>query len=479
MRIVHVSSEVAPWAQTGGLADVVAALPAALAAVDPTVVCATVVPLYRAARAQLAAAGVTLGAARPYAVTLGGSVWNVGLRRAADVWFVECDRLYDRDGLYGDGRGHDHDDNAVRFAVLCRAALVAGSSLVGGTVDVVHGHDWQAGLAIAWAALEGRSAVRVATIHNLAYRGLYPKPTMDALGLPWSIFDAAHAEFYDQLSLLKAGLAFADVVTTVSPTYAREILGPDRGEGLDGFLRHDVARVVGVVNGIDLAAWDPGTDGALAAPFDARDRLGKAACRDALADELGLDVDEGTPVAVAIARLTPQKGLDLVADVAGALVARGVRLAVLGSGDPALEARLLALAAAHPGAIAVRLGFDADLARRMYAGADLFLMPSRFEPCGLGQLYAMRYGAVPIVAAVGGLADTVIDASAPGGTGFCFTHVDAAGLLWATERALAMFRDAPAGFAALRGAGMARDSSWTSSARAYLDIYRSARRARS
>lgn len=477
MRVVHVASEVAPWAMTGGLADVVAALPAALTAADPAVTTATVVPLYRMARARLAAAGVALSAPRPYAVTVGERVWNLNLRRAAGVWFVECDPLYDRDGLYGEG-GRDHFDNAERFAVLARAALVAGASLVGGAVEVWHGHDWQAGLALIWAALERQPGARVMTIHNLAYRGLYPKETLTQLGLPWTIFTAGRAEFYDQLSLLKGGLAFADVATTVSPTYAREILTPARGEGLDGFLRHDVATLVGVVNGIDVEAWDPRRDPSLPARFDARDPLGKAACRAAVADELGLELGDATPLCVAIARLTPQKGLDLVAAVAADAVAAGARLAVLGSGDAELEDRLQRLADEHPGAIAVRLGFDPDLARRMYGGADLFLMPSRFEPCGLGQLYAMRYGAVPVVAAVGGLADTVIDADRDGGTGFCFEHVDAAGLAWALGRAIAMFREEPARFAAVRAAAMARDSSWTTSARAYLALYRAAQQAR-
>lgn len=477
MRVLHVASELAPWAQTGGLADVVAALPKALTRADPSVTSVCVVPLYRAARQRLAAAGMTLGPARPYAVTLGGAVWNVALRPAGGAWWVECDPLYDRDGLYGDGGG-DHADNAVRFAVLARAALAAGASILGGAVDVLHAHDWQAGLATTWAALDGHPAVRVMTVHNLAYRGLFPKGTIDRLGLPWSIFDHTHAEAWDQLSFLKAGMAYADVVTTVSPTYAREILTPERGEALDGFLRHDVGRVLGVTNGIDTAAWDPSTDPSLPARFSARDPSRRAVCRAALAAELGLDVADDTPIAVAIARLTPQKGIDLVAEIAPALVEGGVRLAVLGSGDRGLEDWLRDLAWRHPRAIAARFGFDPDLSRRMYAGADLFLMPSRFEPCGLGQLYAMRYGAVPVVSAVGGLVDTVVDAALPDGTGFKFEYVDAAGLRWATERAAAMFRADPARFAAVRAAAMARDSSWRASAREYLSIYRAARRSR-
>ncbi len=488
MRVLHVASEVAPWAQTGGLADVAAALPPACAAVTPGLRTATVTPLYRAARARLAQAGVTLGAGHRVAIACGPhhfevTVAPVGAGDGAHaVWLVDCPPLYDRDGLYADG-GVDFADNHVRFAVLCRAALAAAPAILGGPPDVVHGHDWQAGLATALARLEGSAAATVLTVHNLAYRGLFPKHTVPELGLPWQVFDHHHMEFWDQISLLKGGMAYADVVTTVSPTYAREMLTPERGEGLDGFLHHDVARVAGIVNGIDVAAWDPATDPALPAHFTIASPAGKAACRAALARELGFALDERTPLAVAIARLTPQKGLDLVADLVPELAALGLRLVVLGSGDAALEARLGALAAEHGAQFAVRIGFDVALSRRLYAGADLFVMPSRFEPCGLGQLYAMRYGAVPVVAAVGGLRDTVADpgdpvAGVPAGTGFRFDHVDLAGLRWALGRATAMFRDQPAEFAAVRRAAMARDSSWGASAREYVQIYRAAIRGR-
>ena len=477
LRILAVASEVAPWAQTGGLADVVTALPPALVAAEPGVVVATVVPLYRCARERLAAAGVALGPGHGVVIAVGEQVLAVTVRPAAGTWFVECDPLFDRDGLYDDDDGRPHDDNPRRFAVLARAALAAAPALLGGPPDVIHAHDWQGALALVYAKLDGLPAARVATIHNLAYRRLCGKHWVPTLGLPWSIFDQHHGEFWDQLSLLKAGLADADVVITVSPTYAREILTPARGEGLDGFLAHDVARLVGITNGIDDGAWDPRTDPALPARFTAADRGGKAACRAALADELGLAIADDTPVIAAIARLTPQKGIDLLADVASQAVAAGARLVVLGSGDRALEARLRGLAAAHPRAIAVRLGFDPDLSRRIYAGADLFAMPSRFEPCGLGQLYAMRYGAVPVVAAVGGLADTVIDAIHPDGTGFCFEVVDAPGLWWALERGISCFQRTRPWFDAIAGRAMARDSSWRAAARDYLGTFRAARRA--
>ena len=478
MNIVAVASELAPWAATGGLADVVAALPAALGAVDARVRVATVVPLYRATRQRLRAAGAVLGAGHAVEVMIGERAIAARVRPAADAWFVDCDALYDRDGLYGDRDGRDHHDNPLRFALLARAALAAAPLIFGAAPDVIHGHDWQGALALAYAQQDGLAAARVATIHNLAYRGLCDKRWVPMLGLPWSSFESRRAEFYDQLSLLKAGLAAADAITTVSPTYAREIVTAARGEGLDGFLAHDVAPVVGITNGVDTAAWDPRTDAALPARFDARDRTGKAVCRAALAAELGLAIDDATPIVAAIARLTSQKGLDLLVDVAPSAVAAGARLCVLGSGERWLEDRLRTLAAVHPGAIAVRFDFDPALARRIYAGADLFVMPSRFEPCGLGQLYAMRYGAVPVVSTVGGLVDTVIDAAAPDGTGFRFEVVDGTGLAWALHRAIACFQREPARFAAIIDRAMSRDASWTTAAAAYLAIFRAAATAR-
>ncbi|HVV83803.1 MAG TPA: glycogen synthase GlgA [Kofleriaceae bacterium] len=479
-RVLHVASEVAPWAATGGLADVVAALPPAIDAALPGAG-ATVVPLYREARARLAAAGVALVDGPRRTVALGAHRIPVVLRRAAlerGPWFVDCPSLYDRDGLYGAG-GHDHDDNHLRFAVLARAALDAGPELLGGPIELVHGHDWQAGLAIALVRFTGLPAATIFTVHNLAFQGAFDRAAVAELGLPWSAFDPQHLEAWGRLSFLKAGLAYADVVTTVSPSYAAEVLTPEGGDGLDGFLRHDVAPIVGVVNGIDDAAWDPARDRALPATFDRGRLQGKARCRAALAAELGLDAPPGVALAIVVSRLSWQKGIDLCADLVPALAELPVVLAVLGSGDAALEGRLRALAAAHPRRLAVRIGFDPALARRMYGGGDLLVMPSRFEPCGLAQLYAMRYGTVPVVSSVGGLRDTVIDpgdaALAAGlGTGFRFDHVDAEGLRWALARAAHLFAAEPAAFAAVRAAGMARDSSWAPSARVYAGLYRQA-----
>ena len=501
MRVVHVASEVTPWAQTGGLSDVVGALPAALTHVASEVRTATVAPLYRAARARVAAAGLTLGDGFAAELSLGGHHLHVRLRpvgpdAAARVWLLECDPLYDRDGFYEQPGGGDWPDNPLRFAALARAAVDLAPAVLGGPPDIIHAHDWQAGLAPAYARWAGSPAATLLTVHNLAYRGVFGKHVMDTLGLPWSAFDLHHLEFWDQVSFLKAGMAYADVVSTVSPTYAQEILTPARGEGLDGFLRSDVARVVGIVNGIDTGSWDPASDPALPERFTRDALAGKAACRAALAREVGLlPLDERTPLAVAIARMTSQKGLDLLADLVPELRQLGVKLVVLGAGEAGIEDRWRWLASAFSHDVAVRIGFDPALSRRLYAGADLFIMPSRFEPCGLGQLYAMRYGAVPVVAAVGGLRDTVIDApwgtgghgelagdaphGAGAGTGFRFDHVDVGGLRWALTRATRMFRDAPATFAAVRAQAMARDSSWDVSAREYLQVYRAAIRARS
>ncbi len=482
MRVLHVASEVAPFAQSGGLADVLAGLPAAQAAHGLDV--AVLVPLYRGVAARVAAHGLTLepGAAITLSVgvhTLPASIRRVRVGRVHHG-FLDCAPLFDRaGGMYGPGGAADWPDNHVRFAALGAAALAAGPLLLGGTPEVLHVHDWQGAPAAIYARLAGSTSTIVTTIHNLAYRGIFPKYVMDELGLPWTVFTLRQLEFHDQLCLLKGGLAASDVITTVSPTYAREILTPTFGEGLDGFLRNDVRPVIGILNGIDADAWDPRRDAAIAAPFSADDATGKAACRAALADETGLEPGRDEPLIGVIARMTGQKGLDLVADIVPDLYRLGARIVILGAGEPAYEERFRYLASAFTAHVSTRIGFDIEFARRIYAGVDLFLMPSRFEPCGLGQLYAMRYGAVPIVHAVGGLVDTVRDdgdaALARGdGTGFQFSPASAQGMHQALARAVAMYRDRPA-FARLRRAAMQRDSSWVTSASAYEALYRDTR----
>jgi starch synthase len=481
LRVLHVASEVAPFAQSGGLADVVAGLPAALAdshGVDVSVC----VPLYRGVAAKLAAANIAVGDGESIAVDVGPHHIALRVRPArignVSYGFVDCPPLFDRGGtLYGPGGAGEFADNHVRFAALGKAALAwrAERSDVPG-IDILHVHDWQGAAAAIYARLADEPPAIVATIHNLAYRGIYPKSAVDELGLPWSGFNLHGFEFYDQLCLLKGGLAAADAVTTVSPTYAREIMTPERGEALDGFLRSDVHRLVGIVNGIDAGAWDPATDAALPARYSAAAMAGKAQCRAAVATELGLALDERDVLVGVIARMTGQKGIDLIAEIVPELHRIGIKLAVLGSGEPAFEERFRYLAGAFRDQLAVRIGFDIALSRRIYAGCDAFLMPSRFEPCGLGQLYAMRYGTMPIVHAVGGLRDTVID---PGdgelarghGTGVCFEPATAAALVHAIERAVALLAD-PIARANVQRAAMARDASWTASAQRYVQLYR-------
>ena len=478
MRILHVSSELAPFAQTGGLGDVTAGLPAAQAELGHEA--AVLVPLYRGVAMRLVEAGLSLDSL-PLSFEVGAYRFE-GALRIAQVGRVRCGfldvpGLYDRPGgPYGPGGTAEFHDNAVRFGALGKAALAAGAHLLGG-LDVLHAHDWQGGPAAIYAHLERPELTIVTTIHNLAFRGIFPKAVMPELGLPWSLFTPRLLEFYDQVSFLKGALALSDVVTTVSPTYAQEILTPERGEALDGFLRWDVRRLVGIVNGIDVTAWNPATDAALPAPFSAKDLAGKRACRTALAAEAGLPPpDDATPLIGVIARMSYQKGIDLIAEVAPFLPSLGAKLVLLGSGEPELEARFEQLARELPDHVAVRIGFDLGYARRIYGGSDLFLMPSRFEPCGLGQLYAMRYGAIPIVHAVGGLRDTVCDPTSPRGTptGIRFDAPTAPALYAAMGRALALYRD-PVAFASLQRNAMLRDSSWTVPAHDYLQLYRSLR----
>lgn len=483
MRVLHVASELAPFAQSGGLADVVAGLPSAQADAHGAEV-GVLIPLYRGVPERLAAAGVTLDPGVPLFLSVGPHAFTAALRtaRIGNVrhGFLDCPVLYDRPGhLYGPGGAGEWHDNHVRFGALGKIAIEAGQALFGGPLDVLHVHDWQGSPAAIYARMANAPCAIVTTIHNLAFRGIFPKTAMTELGIPWELFTPELVEFWDQLSFLKGALALSDVVTTVSPSYAQEILTPAFGEGFDGFLTHHVKRLVGIVNGIDTTAWDPATDATLPAPFSVEAPAGKHACRIALAKEVGLPLADDEPLIGVIARMAGQKGLDLVAEVAPELHRLRARLVVLGAGEPDLEARFRYIARSFAHHVHVRIGFDIGLARRIYASSDLFVMPSRFEPCGLGQLYAMRYGAIPVVTAVGGLRDTVSD---PGdaelarghGTGLHVRAATAPALLEAIERGVSLFHDRAA-FAKLQRSAMSRDSSWTVSARDYVELYRSLR----
>ncbi len=470
MQILFVASEVAPWSKTGGLGDVAGALPRALAARGHAV--HVVAPRYGSVDA--AAAGFER---RDGALRVRGEPTALWVKDGRPtVHLVEHERYFGgRRGLYGEG-GDDYGDNAERFAWFSRAALAVPGALRL-RPRIVHANDWQAGLC-PWLlrhehaqdpALSG--ARSVFTIHNLAYQGVFPKDVVPFLGLPWDAFRLDALEFHDQLSFMKAGLSFADSITTVSPTYAKEILTPEGGHGLDPVLRHRREDLHGILNGIDVDAWDPARDPHLPAHYGARDLAGKAACKAALQRELGLPVRPDVPLVGMVSRLADQKGIDLVAASLEALLARDLQLAVLGSGSRAYEEAFSRAAREQPSQVATRIGFDEPLAHRIEAGADGFLMPSRFEPCGLNQMYSLRYGTPPVVRAVGGLEDTVEDFDGWNrGTGFKFRAYAPQALLLAVRRALDAWRDRRA-WRGLVLRGMAQDFSWDRSARSYEALY--------
>jgi starch synthase len=480
MRIAMVASECEPYAKTGGLADVVDALARALGRLGHQV--DVYLPLYRGLRLPVDPAPVRTALRVPAATAPGRSGHvEVGLLTFPGdgyrVRLVDHPASFDRAGLYGEG-GADYADNGGRFALLGRAALEAIRA-DGLAVDIVHGHDWQAGpvllhLRHSYAAdpIVGRAASQL-TCHNLAYHGWTPRAQAWRFGLPPSVGKP------DGVDLLREGLGHADLVNTVSPTYAQETLGPAYGAGVDDVLRGLGDRYVGIMNGIDTVLWDPAHDPVQAAPFSRRDVAGKARCKADLLARHGLTSGagrgwdlRGAPLMGLVGRLDPQKGFDLLTGAAPAMLRMGVRIVVLGTGDARLVAGLQALAARHPDRLVVLDRFDRDEARRIYAASDAFLMPSRFEPSGQGQLIAMRYGSVPIVRATGGLADTVFDADARprAGNGFTFEPATPAALRETVRRAVAAYRDAGRWSVVVRR-GMAEDHSWAVPAAEYVAAY--------
>ncbi|MCU0985656.1 MAG: glycogen synthase GlgA [Acetobacteraceae bacterium] len=469
MRVLAVASECYPLIKTGGLADVVGALPAALAAHGVAVT--TLLPGYPAVLAALEGA-------REIGALADGMRILAGSARGLDLLVLAAPSLFDRPGTpYLAPGGGDWPDNAARFSALARAAAVIAT---GGTTlarhDLLHAHDWQAALAPAHLAFAaGPRVPSVLTVHNMAFQGQFPPETFPTLGLPPEAFAMEGVEYYGMVGFLKAGLHYASAITTVSPTYAREIATPEGGMGLDGLIRARAADVAGIVNGIDTALWNPATDPALAARYDIATLSRRAENRAALCAAFGLSPAEG-PVFAVVSRLTWQKGMDLLAEALPALVAAGGSLALLGTGDAALEGIFLAASQRFPGRVTVRIGFDEGLSRLMFGGADCILVPSRFEPCGLTQLYGLRYGCVPFVARTGGLADTVIDANeaaidAGAATGLQFSPVTVAALAAAFDRAAALFADRPT-WAAMQRAGMGADLSWTRRAARYAALFR-------
>lgn len=482
MRVAFVSAEAAPWAKTGGLGDVVGSLPAALRRVDENLEVVVFLPLYERVRTKLKEKGIEPELTD---IKIGARLFDrpeMGFIRTwrdpdGVLWaFVEHHGFFHRQGLYGDDKSA-YFDNVARFAFLCRAALDSASRLLGGEVDVFHCHDWHTGplpmyLKTRYAPALPRTRC-VMTIHNLGYQGNSGKEVLPGLGLPWSLFDSSVAEFYDHVNLLKGGVACADATTTVSPTYAREMLTEEGGIGLNGFLAARARRFRGILNGLGPSQRSPHNDPNLVAHYDVKDIAGKHKCREALLAETGLRTNYGEPVLGVVSRFVGQKGLDLVADIAPALPVLGAKLVVLGSGSPNLERRFHELAARYPRHLAVRTAFDPELAQRIYAGSDIFLVPSRFEPCGLTQLQAMAYGAIPVVRAVGGLRDTVLDPRhfGPRATGFVFFDLSPAALYQALSRAVHTYRNEPRIWRAIQRNGMERDATWETSAKQYVHLY--------
>jgi len=472
--IVFVSGEVSPFATSGGLGDVSRALPRALAMLGHRV--SVVMPLYRAVRQR----GVRLEAAGE--VDLPGTgrcrVHHApGVLAPASLYVVEHDAYFDRPGLYGEWGG-EYGDNLERFSFFCRATLEAIAAL-GLPAAVVHANDWHCGLipALLKTVYADHRALRdsaaVFTIHNLAYQGRFPGTRLPTTGLPWSTFHMNGIEYYGGINLMKAGIAYADVTTTVSPTYADEIRTPEFGEGLDGLLRARGTNLVGILNGIDEQVWNPATDRHLASRYGVGALGGKRVCKEALIAESRLAVSPDVPLVGMVTRLSAQKGVDIALGVINELLDCGVGLVLLGSGDPALEEWARDVGRRRADRVATHVGFDEALAHRIEAGADMFLMPSRYEPSGLNQMYSLRYGTVPVVRATGGLDDTVHD---PGddpeqANGFKFRRPWGSDLVAALGRAVATYHDRPSWERLMRN-GMGGDFSWRRSARVYGDLYR-------
>jgi starch synthase len=483
MNILLASSEVVPFAKTGGLADVCGALPVELAKLghQPTVI----MPAYRHVHKNDQRIEPTNLA---FDIPIGGKIVRGRLLRSrlpgssVPVYLVEQDDYFDRPELYRE-KGEDYKDNCERFVFFCRAVLES-IRLLDLRVDVVHCNDWQTGLIPAYLAIEYRHAAgyegiaTLLTIHNIAYQGQFWHWDMLLTGLDWKFFNWNQMEFYGQLNLLKTGLVFADAINTVSSRYAEEIQTDPLGCGLEGVLQNRRSVLSGIINGVSYDDWNPATDPHIAANFDAQNwRDGKAACKAALQQEFGLPVAASTPVIGLVGRLADQKGWNLVAEIMNEWAPNAnVQWVILGTGEREYHELLSRLAAQFPNKVAAKLEFSNAVAHRIETGADMFLMPSQYEPCGLNQLYSLKYGTVPVVRATGGLADTITDATpenlAAGiANGFSFNSFDADSLEHALQRACDMFSQQPQIWEQLVGAGMKQDWSWTNSAKQYVELY--------
>lgn len=477
LPVLQVCAEMFPLLKTGGLADVAAALPQALRTqnVDMRVLLPGYAPILAGLQSPREVARLP-----PRGDVPAARLW-VGRLSAGDcdAFVIDAPELYRRDGgPYADAQQRPFVDNPLRFARLCWAAAeIANGVDPQWTPRLVHAHDWHAGLTPICMRQLAVAAKSVFTIHNLAYQGLFPGEVFDQLGLPATCFAMDGVEFYGQVSFMKAALQVADAITTVSPRYAREIQTCEQGMGLDGLLRSRADRLSGILNGVDAAVWSPAQDAAIAAPYSASNMSGKALCKAALQAELGLQAAPEQLLLTVVSRLTEQKGLPLLLANLPALIQRGAQIAMLGSGDAELEQAFTAIAMAHPKQVAVRLGYDEPLAHRLIAGADVILVPSLFEPCGLTQLYGLAYGTLPLVRHVGGLADTVVDCSLEAlddhsASGFVFHDFSPEALDAALRRAALLYRQ-PAVWRQMQQTAMAQSHDWASAAKRYASLYAS------
>ncbi|MDR3370088.1 glycogen synthase GlgA [Rhodoferax sp.] len=478
MNVLQVSAEIFPLLKTGGLADIAGALPAALQTVGCQV--RVVLPGFPAILDDLGDSWVMAELTAPWGERL--QLRQGRLRTLAlDAYVIDLPHLYARPGSpYEDAWRQPYADNHRRFALLSWVAAQLAHGLdTHWQPQVVHSHDWHAGLTSAYMAFMSHSSLRVATvftIHNLAYQGVFSPACFYELGLPHEAFGVNGVEFYGQLSFMKAGLYYSDYITTVSPTYAREIQTPQQGCGFDGLLRTRSGSLSGILNAVDDAVWNPAIDHHLSNRYNVSDMIGKSNCKAALQEELGLTIQADAPLFGVVSRLTDQKGLHLVMGAIDAILSRGGQLVVLGTGDAYLESLFKARAAQHPQTVSVRIGYDEAYAHRIFSATDVTLVPSQFEPCGLTQMYGLKYGSLPLVHSVGGLADTVVDCSlenmAEGrANGFVFDDFNQQALERAVARAFALYARKPE-WKRVRACGMRQDLGWQSAARQYAALYR-------
>jgi starch synthase len=479
MKILFVSSEGLPYSKTGGLADVVEALPKALAETGHEV--AVLLPRYRGNKIKstlISSVTIPLGDTLRFpAIAEGDSIGSVR------YYFVDDAAFFDREQLYGD-KGGDFPDNAERFAEFSRTAIEFTKRVW--LPDVIHCHDWQSSLVPVLLRTQYatdpvvRSVPVVLTIHNLGYQGLFPQTAMRKIGLPDNLFTMDRLEYYGKLNFLKGGLIYADYLTTVSKRYAKEIQTPEYGSGLEGVIRSRGERLVGILNGVDYAIWSPELDTFIAQNYTAQNLEGKKACKKDLLDQFKLPPENmNRPLIGIVSRFADQKGFDLIAEEAADLMKEDLAIVALGTGQPEYERLFQQLAEKYPGRVGVRIGYDNALAHKIEAGSDMFLMPSRYEPCGLNQIYSLRYGTIPIVRATGGLDDTIENYNPKThlGTGFKFDGYSGRELLGCVKAALKTYRE-PKSWRTVQTNAMGKDFSWKASAAAYVTLYEAAKRSR-